>query len=174
MSMWKAGLVAAVMAGVAGVGCGGVEPADEASSGATERYLRSLEDDDNGNNQCGEPVCETITREKNITHVFFDFGDCRLEEGDFTVTVDGVDFTDRLKSRGGPCQELDADFRIEVPGPARTVEVCVTFTGRIAEDVRFGSKAGSACRYEEDSMRAQKKDDGGGHGNQCEPCQQEY
>jgi hypothetical protein len=171
MRMWKAGLVAAVMAGVAGFGCGGVEPADADSSGATERYLRSLEDDDNGN-QCGEPVCRTITREKNITHVFFDFGDCVLEEGDFTVTVDGVDFTDRLKSRGGPCRELDADFRIELPGPARTATVCVTFTGRIAEDVRIGSKAGSACRYEADSLRAQKKDDDG-HGNQCKPCEQE-
>lgn len=171
MSMWKAGLVAAVMAGVAGFGCGGVEPADEGSSGATERYLRSFEDDDNGNNQCGEPVCRTITREKNITHVFFDFGDCVMEEGDFTVTVDGVDFTERLKSRGGPCRELGADFRIEVPGPARTVEVCVTFTERIAEDVRIGSKAADECRYEPAPVRSLEGDDG--HGDQCKPCEQD-
>lgn len=161
MRKWRAGLLAAVVAGGVGFGCGGVEPADTPSSGATERYLRDFHED---TNQCGEPICRTVTREKNITHLFFDFRDCNLREGDFTVTVDGEDFTDRLKSRGGPCQELNADFRIEVPGPAKSVEVCVTFTKRISEDFRIGAKAADDCSYDPSSVRAL-------HENQCQQCQ---
>ena len=198
MSMWKAGLLAAVMAGAAGFGCGGVEPtADEVtSSGATERYLRALEDDnDDGHDQCGKPICETIYREKNITHVFFKFDDCKMKEGDFKVTVDGEDFTDRLKSKGGPCKELDADFRIEVPGPAKSVKVCVIFKKKFSKDFLIGSKAGGECSYKDkddhDDLAALGYGGGGGHGGnggghgngcgnddghgkECKPCKKDH
>jgi hypothetical protein len=156
MSKWRTGLVAAVVAGVVGVGCGGVEAEeqDAAPSSALEEYLSvdSVEEAENNNNMCGSRRCVTIERDKNISHIFLDLGKCADKMKKFRVLVTTksrgtVDVTDRLKSNGGPCKELDADYRFEVPGPDKKAKVCVVFHDYIT-DVRFGAKAANDCRYE--------------------------
>ena len=161
--------MAAVMAGAVGFGCGGVEPEPTQASApsATAKYFENVSafEDDNDHNQCGVRRCIDIERDKNITHVFLDFGNCPVE--DFRVTVRtesrGVeDVTDRLKSVGGPCQELDADYRFELPGPDKMVRVCVQFKDYITK-VRVGVKAADECTYESRTI----------DGNACRKCQQQ-
>ncbi|AKJ06774.1 hypothetical protein ATI61_105254 [Archangium gephyra] len=160
-------MMAAVMMGAVGIGCGGVEPEPPRASApsATAKYLEAADDfEDNDHNQCGVRRCIDIERDKNITHVFLDFGNCPVK--DFRVTVRtesrGVeDVTDRLKSVGGPCQELNADYRFELPGPDKMVRVCVQFKDYITK-VRVGVKAADECTYESRTI----------DGNACRKCQQ--
>jgi hypothetical protein len=171
MSHWKVGLVAAVLAGVVGVGCGGVEPVEEAGPSATQRYLEQLEGGGGGGggeppNKCGEKICfPIIRRDKNITHIFLDFGMCPIRN--FRVFLKTAhrgteEVTDRLKTRGGPCKELDADYHFEVQGPDREAQVCIIFEDYITRDVRIGAKSANECRY--DIGDALKAFDGGGGG----------
>ena len=145
--------MAAVMAGMVGFGCGGEAPMEEAAGPSpTERYLTQLEDDEH-DNQCGKKICfDPIERDKNITHIFLDFGKCPVK--DFTVLLETEsrgweDVTDRLKSNGGPCQELNADYRFEVPGPDKEAKVCIIFHDYVTDDVRIGAKSADECRYED-------------------------
>jgi hypothetical protein len=165
MSKWSAGLVAAVVLGVVGAGCGGVEVEEEQEqeqpSSALEEYLQEEEflveaaEGDGGNNMCGSRRCFTLERDKNISHIFLDFGKCADKMKKFRVLLTTpskgtVDVTGRLKTQGGPCKELDADYRFEVPGPDRVAKVCVVFHDYIS-DVRVGAKAANDCRYERGS-----------------------
>jgi hypothetical protein len=73
--------------------------------------------------------CLTLTAGKNISHVFLDFA---CEPGDFDVVLvsnhfGSVTVTDLLQSEGGPCRSIARDFTFEVPGPDRSVQVCVIF-----------------------------------------------
>jgi hypothetical protein len=162
MSQWKAGVVAMVMAGALGVGCGGM-PEEEAGPSPTERYLTQLEDGEGY--PCGKKICfDPIERDKNITHVFLDFGDCPVK--DFRVFIKTEsrgeeEVTDRLKTTGGPCKELDADYRFEVPGPDKKVKVCIIFKDYVTDDVRIGAKSADECRYEkkDDYLQAFAKND---------------
>lgn len=163
-------MMAAVMFGAVGsIGCGGVEPEPSRASvpSATAKYLEAADDlEDDDHNQCGVRRCIDIERDKNITHVFLDFGNCPIE--DFRVTVRtesrGIeDVTDRLKSVGGPCQELDADYRFELPGPDKMVRVCVQFKDYISK-VRVGVKAADECTYESRTI----------DGKACRKCQPHY
>ena len=182
MRKWKAGLVAAVVAGVAGFGCGSVEPAEEPVSGETELQRAARPRRGGGDraelggidivrferagNMCGSRTCFRIKAEKNISHVFLDFGECPVR--DFRVlartpfTDEYEDVTDRLKTRGGPCQELDAKYRFELRGPdrddpheIRKAEVCVVFNDYIA-GVTIGAKAASECEEESYGRRARR------------------
>jgi hypothetical protein len=163
MKTWSAGLVVAVMVGVVGFGCGGVELEEDPSSGLVEQYLEEASvDAAGGGNLCAKPTCVDLGRDKNITHVFLDFGECNV--GDFRVFLTTAsrgteEVTDRLKKKGGPCKELDADYRFEVQGPDRKARVCVLFQGKFT-DVRIGAKAANECRYET----------GAHSGKKCEPC----
>jgi len=165
MSKWSAGLVVAVMAGVVGFGCGGVALEEEASSsGLVEQYLEAASvEPAGGSNICEKPTCVDIERDKNITHVFLDFGECNV--GDFRVFLTTAsrgteEVTDRLKKKGGPCKELDADYRFEVQGPDLKARVCVLFEGKWT-DVRIGAKSANECRYEEACPPSS---------NKCVPC----
>jgi hypothetical protein len=168
MSQWRAGLVAAAMSALVGFGCGGVEPLEEeeTSSGAAEQYLQEALGNEH-DNQCKAFKCEEIKRDKNITHVFLDFGKCsKLKDFRvfvFTKSRGKEEVTDRLKKKGGPCQELNADYRFELPGPDHKAKVCVVFKDYVA-NVRIGSKAGGECTYE-DSCPASKPEP-----NKCEKC----
>ncbi|MCP3136306.1 hypothetical protein [Pyxidicoccus xibeiensis] len=162
MRHWKAGLVATVMAGMLGFGCGVEEPVDEVSSNATERYLAPFEEE--RDNQCGKKICfDPIERDKNITHIFLDFGDCPVEDVRVFLTTESrgtEEVTDRLKSRGGPCQELGADYRFEVQGPDKEAKVCIIFKDYVTDDVRIGAKSANECRYEDDDdFRAFERND---------------
>lgn len=158
--------MAAVMVGM--VGCGGVEPEPTQASApsAVAKYLEAAddyEDNDNDHNQCGVRRCIDLERDKNITHIFLDFGKCPVE--DFRVTVRtesrGIeDVTDRLKTVGGPCQELNADYRFELPGPDKKVRVCVQFKDYITK-VRVGAKDANECSYESRTI----------DGKACRKCQ---
>lgn len=167
MRQWKAGLVAAVMAGVVGVGCGSEATVeDSAQSSATERYLNQLGGEPGP--QCGKKICfDPIERDKNITHIFLDFGNCPVR--DFRVFLKTEsrgteEVTDRLKTRGGPCQELDADYRFEVQGPDKVAQVCIIFEDYLPGEVRIGAKSANDCRYEgDDSLRVSL-------GNECRKC----
>lgn len=181
MGKWKAGLVAAVMAGVAGFGCGTVEPADESLSAEAGLSGQPALDEvvatgpngggidivrfERAGDQCGSRTCFRIKAEKNISHVFLDFGECPVK--DFRVlartpfTDEYEDVTDRLKTRGGPCQDIDAQYRFEVRGPdrddpkeIRKAEVCVVFEDYIA-GVTIGAKAANECAEESYGLRAQ-------------------
>lgn len=113
----------------------------------------------------GALLCfDPIERDKNITHVFLDFGDCPVK--DFRVFIKTEsrgeeEVTDRLKTTGGPCKELDADYRLEVPGPDKKVKVCIIFKDHVTDDVRIGAKSANECRYEkkDDHLQAFAKND---------------
>ena len=167
MSQWKAGLVAAVMAGVVGVGCGVEAPVEDATAQSpTEEYLSQMEQDHG--KQCGKKICfDPIERDNNITHIFLDFGDCRVR--DFRVFLETEsrgkeEVTDRLKSTGGPCQELDADYRFEVQGPDKEARVCIIFEDYLPGDVRIGAKSANECSYEDGGMFQPS------HENECKKC----
>ncbi|QSQ20769.1 hypothetical protein JY651_36900 [Pyxidicoccus parkwayensis] len=167
MSQWKAGLVVAVMSGVLGVGCGGDAPVEASTDErAVDRYTTQMEQEDWG--QCGKKICfDPIERDKNITHIFIDFGDCRVR--DFRVFLETEhrgkeEVTDRLKTQGGPCQELDADYRFEVQGPDKEAKVCIIFEDYVPKHVRLGAKAANDCSYEDDDdLRVSWK-------NECKKC----
>lgn len=156
MSQWNVALLAAVLMGVGSIGCGSMEPAEEPSSGATERYLEQL---DGEHDQCGKRICfEPIKRDKNITHIFLDFGACPVKDFKVFLTTSSrgtEDVTDRLKTQGGPCKELGADYHFEVQGPDREAKVCIVFKDFVTNDVRIGSKAGDECKYNKNGHDAQ-------------------
>lgn len=162
MRLWKAGLVAAVMAGAVGFGCGGVTSQEDSSPGAA---VNAVQDVETWDNQCGVTRCIDLEREKNITHIFLDFGDCPVEDFDVTLTTESrgtEDVTDRLKTKGGPCKELNADYRFEVQGPDKEARVCITFHDYIT-DVRVGAKDADECRYEPTTL----------HEQTCQRCDQQ-
>jgi hypothetical protein len=178
MSQWKAGLVAAVVSGLVGFGCGGVEPVEAAASGpsAAQRYLEQLEGGEDPPNQCGEKICYDLERDKNITHVFLDFGKCQPEDFQvflYTEHRGWEEVTDRLKDQGGPCKELNADYRFEVQGPDREARVCLVFKDSLPKKIRVGAKSGNECRYDhggDGHLAAFEGDDGGGDGKDCHEC----
>ncbi|MDY7228174.1 hypothetical protein [Hyalangium rubrum] len=162
MRQWKAGLVTAVMAGVVGFGCGvGLEEEEEATSGATAHYVEQLSG--SGPNQCGKRICfDPIVRDKNITHIFLDFGNCPVKDFRVFLTTEhfGTVEVDKIKSKGGPCKELDADYHFEVPGPDKKAKVCIVFKDYVTDDVRIGAKSADECRYEgTNGLQSFKKDD---------------
>jgi hypothetical protein len=177
-------LIMAVVVGTVCVACGGMTLEEETAGPPTSTALaREVSDDsfedtspwvvlNNGGivitrtrspgKQCGTRTCFHIEADKNISHVFLDFGDCNvgrfkvLARTPFTGEYENV--TDRLKTQGGPCQELDMAYRFELrgpdrdnPGDVREADVCVVFYDKIPE-VRIGAKAGSTC--EADTFRS--------------------
>ncbi|QRK12367.1 hypothetical protein JQX13_21480 [Archangium violaceum] len=157
MRAWTKVLMAAVLVVGVGAGCGGTEQeAQSGSSGSSalasylERGTEALGDDDN---QCpSKKFCKDIDGDKNITHVFFDFPSKKnLEPGkdfkvySYTDQRGWEEVTDRVKDKGGPCQELSLNYRFELPGPDRHAKVCVAFKDK-SYKVEFGHKEDGLCK----------------------------
>jgi len=189
-------LIMAVVVGVVSVACGSTTALEEETAGAPSSVTQAEELGDDSladappwlvsnndgivitrtrspGNQCGTRACFHIEADKNISHVFLDFGDCdvrRFKVLARTPFTDGYEnVTDRLKTQGGPCQELDMAYRFELRGPdrddhddIREADVCVVFYDKIPE-VRIGAKAGSTC--EADLSRSASW-------GKCRQCQQ--
>jgi hypothetical protein len=80
--------------------------------------------------QCGTKSCFHIKADKNISHVFLDFGACSVKDFQVLARTDShgfEDVTDRLKTQGGPCKDLNLKYRLELRGPDREADVCVVF-----------------------------------------------
>lgn len=186
---WINGLFAVAFVGAVGVGCGVAEDSETTQAPeelATEQVVRDTEvaawpglddvrrgPDSSHDDQCGVKKCFDIKADKNISHVFLDFGKCKV--GDFDVlaktpfTDEYENVTDRLKTQGGPCQDLGLTYRFELRGPdrddnddPRTARVCVVFHDKVSE-VTVGYKAADLCRaktYDEGKCKkCQKADD---------------
>lgn len=159
MTLWKVGAGAGLVLVLAlGMAACGDTAGTEALSGLTQAHRQPPPD----GGVCEEAKeCLVIEAGKNISHAFLDF---ECDPGDFDVVVVTEHFgprvvTDRLKTDGGPCQDLARDYRFEVQGPDRVAKVCVIFYEERSE-VRIGSKAADACAFEGTLFP----------GEDCDPC----
>ena len=143
--------------------CGGAEAGDETGELAQAHENEAPQCEQN------RKECTRIEADQNITHVFLNF---KCDPGDFRVTVETdqfgeVDVTDRLKDNGGPCNEIDRDFWIEIPGPDDEVKVCIEFEDEKAQ-VKVSYKAADVCEKADvlfEGERCQKCEEGnGGYG----------
>lgn len=172
---WNGALVVVAAVGLGAAACGGAEATgvDSSSSevrgfppegGGPDANIEITLTDAPGE-ECGTEACFVVTSDKNISHIWFDFGECPVE--DYRVLLatgqfpDFRDFTSRVKTKGGPCKSTlgDLDYRIEVPGSDRSgpkevhiAEVCFQFLDRIPllDDITIGAKGASECAREDD------------------------